>query len=70
MITAASHSRQLSIARATSPPSLPNEIINVLESSDNWETLWNIAFSIRLIKGFQDDRDVHQQLTDLLASND
>ncbi len=44
------------------PPILPNEIINVLESSDNWETLWNIAFSICLIKGFQDDRDVHQQL--------
>ena len=33
------------------PPILPNEIINVLESSDNWETLWNIAFSICLIKG-------------------
>ena len=44
------------------PPILPNEIINVLESSDNWETLWNLAFSICLIKGFQDDRDVHQQL--------
>ena len=52
------------------PPILPNEIINVLESSDNWETLWNIAFSICLIKGFQDDRDVHQQLEDLLKSND
>ena len=50
------------------PPILPNEIINVLESSDNWETLWNIAFSICLIKGFQDDRDVHQQLTELLKS--
>ena len=50
------------------PPILPNEIINVLENSDNWETLWNIAFSICLIKGFQDDRDVHQQLKDLLKS--
>ena len=47
------------------PPILPNEIINVLENSDNWETLWNIAFSICLIKGFQDDRDVRQQLTEL-----
>ena len=28
------------------PPILPNEIINVLENRDNWETLWNIAFSI------------------------
>ena len=28
------------------PPILPNEIINVLESSDTGETLWNIAFSI------------------------
>jgi hypothetical protein len=52
------------------PPILPNEIINVLEDSDNWETLWNIAFSICLIKGFQDDRDVKEQLTDLLESND
>ena len=52
------------------PPILPNEIINVLENSDNWETLWNIAFSISLIKGFQDDRDVRQQLTKLLDSND
>ncbi len=52
------------------PPILPNEIINVLENSDNWETLWNIAFSICLIKGFQDDRDVHQQLIDLLESDD
>ena len=52
------------------PPILPNEIINVLENSDNWETLWNIAFSICLIKGFQDDRDVHEQLTNLLESND
>jgi hypothetical protein len=52
------------------PPILPNEIINVLESSDNWETLWNIAFSICLIKGFQDDRDVHQQLEELLESKD
>ena len=48
------------------PPILPNEIINVLENSDNSETLWNIAFSICLIKGFQDDRDVHQQLEELL----
>jgi hypothetical protein len=52
------------------PPILPNEIINVLESSDNWETLWNIAFSICLIKRFQDDRDVVQQLTDLVKSDD
>ncbi len=52
------------------PPILPNEIINVLENSDNWETLWNIAFSICLIKGFQDDQDVHRQLTALLASDD
>src|SRR6267154_1519471 len=52
------------------PPILPNEIINVLENSDNWETLWNIAFSICLIKGFQDDRDVHQQLEELLESKD
>jgi hypothetical protein len=52
------------------PPILPNEIINVLENSDNWETLWNIAFSICLIKGFQDDRDVHQQLKELLKAND
>jgi hypothetical protein len=52
------------------PPILPNEIINVLENSDNWETLWNIAFSICLIKGFQDDRDVHQQLSELLKTDD
>ena len=52
------------------PPILPNEIINVLENSDNWETLWNIAFSICLIKGFQDDRDVRQQLRKLLESDD
>jgi hypothetical protein len=52
------------------PPILPNEIINVLENSDNWETLWNIAFSICLIKGFQDDRDVQEQLRDLLESDD
>ena len=52
------------------PPILPNEIINVLENSDNWETLWNIAFSICLIKGFQDDRDVHQQLKELLEAKD
>ena len=37
------------------PPILPNEIINILESSDNWETLWNVAFSICLIKGYEDD---------------
>ena len=52
------------------PPILPNEIINVLENSDNWETLWNIAFSICLIKGFQDDQDVRQQLTELLELED
>jgi hypothetical protein len=52
------------------PPILPNEIINVLENSDNWETLWNIAFSICLIKGFQDDDDVRQQLNELLEAND
>lgn len=52
------------------PPILPNEIINVLENSDNWETLWNIAFSICLIKGFHDDQDVNRQLTALLASDD
>jgi class 3 adenylate cyclase len=52
------------------PPILPNEIINVLENSDNWETLWNIAFSICLIKGFQDDPDVHRQLTRLLVSDE
>ena len=52
------------------PPILPNEIINVLENSDNWETLWNIAFSICLIKGFQDDRDVHQQLKNCWKSKD
>jgi hypothetical protein len=52
------------------PPILPNEIINVLENSDNWETLWNISFSICLIKGFQDDRDVHQQLNELLEADD
>ncbi len=52
------------------PPILPNEIINILENSDNWETLWNVAFSICLIKGFQDDDDVHKQLTKLLATAD
>src|SRR5271166_4464504 len=52
------------------PPILQNEIINVLENSDNWETLWNIVFSICLIKGFQDDRDVRQQLRKLLESDD
>src|SRR5262249_42625335 len=52
------------------PPILPNEIIHVLENSDNWETLWNIAFSICLIKGYQDDQDVRQQLAELLDSND
>jgi hypothetical protein len=52
------------------PPILPNEIIHVLESADNWETLWNVAFSICLIKGFQDDQDIRQQLADLLESND
>jgi hypothetical protein len=52
------------------PPILPNEIIHVLENSDNWETLWNIAFSICLIKGYQDDQDVRQQLTELLDSDD
>src|SRR5215475_7469465 len=52
------------------PPILPNEIINVLESSDNWETLWNIAFSICLVKGLQDVGDVEQPRADLLASQD
>jgi hypothetical protein len=52
------------------PPILPNEIINVLENSDNWETLWNIAFSICLIKGYQDDDDVRRQLDELLEAND
>ncbi len=52
------------------PPILPNEIINILESSDNWETLWNVAFSICLIKGYEDEDGVRRQLTDLLAAGD
>ncbi|HKN30990.1 MAG TPA: hypothetical protein VJY34_25205 [Roseiarcus sp.] len=48
------------------PPILPNEKIDILEQSDNWATLWNIAFSLCLIKGFQEEQDVRAQIEQLL----
>ena len=48
------------------PPILPNEKIDILEQSDNWGTLWNIAFSLCLTKGFQEEQDVRQQIEQLL----
>jgi hypothetical protein len=50
------------------PPILPDEKIDILEHSDNWGTLWNVAFSICLIKNFQDDEDVRAQIQRLLKS--
>jgi hypothetical protein len=48
------------------PPILPDEKIDILEHSDNWGTLWNIAFSVCLIKNLQEDNDVRDQLNHLL----
>ena len=48
------------------PPILPDEKIDILEYSDNWGTLWNIAFSLCLIKNFQDDQDIQIQIRRLL----
>src|SRR5208337_3299000 len=48
------------------PPILPNEKIDILEQSDNWGTRWNIAFSLCLIKGFQEEQDVREQIEQLL----
>ncbi|HTR14132.1 MAG TPA: hypothetical protein VMI72_12985 [Roseiarcus sp.] len=50
------------------PPILPDEKIDVLEHSDNWGTLWNIALSICLIKGFLEDQDVQTQVTRILKT--
>src|SRR5271166_3751246 len=48
------------------PPILPDEKIDILEYSDSWGTLWNIAFSLCLIKNFQDDQDIQIQIRRLL----
>jgi len=51
------------------PPILPDEKIDILEYSDNWGTLWNIAFSLCLIKNFQDDQDIQIQIRRLLEDD-
>ncbi len=51
------------------PPILPDEKIDLLEHSDNWGTLWNIAFSLCLIKNLQEDPDIGRQLDGLLDQN-
>jgi class 3 adenylate cyclase len=51
------------------PPILPDEKIDILEHSDNWGTLWNIAFSLCLIKSLQEDQDIGQQLKRLLEED-
>jgi len=48
------------------PPILPDEKLDVLEQSDNWGTLWNIAFSLCLMKSLQEDQDLSKQLKHLL----
>ena len=48
------------------PPILPDEKIDILEHGDNWGTLWNIAFSLCLIKNFQDDQDIKNQIKHLI----
>jgi len=50
------------------PPILAKDIISILESSNSWETLWQIAFAVCAIKGYQDDPEVRAQTTRLADS--
>jgi hypothetical protein len=51
------------------PPILPDEKIDILEQSDNWGTLWNIAFSLCLVKNLPEEQDIGNQLRHLLEQD-
>lgn len=51
------------------PPILAADILNFLEASENWETAWQIAFSLAVIKANRDDANV-VRLTKSLFVND
>jgi len=47
------------------PPILPNDILDLLARSEHWETLWQIAFTISLLKGYKSDTEAHAFLDDI-----
>ena len=47
------------------PPILASETLDLMERSENWETLWQLAVSIAVIKCYQDDMDVKNYLAEL-----
>ena len=54
------------------PPILPNEIISFFESSENWESIWQIALIVCYLKGYSDDLDSSKSielLKDLCKGN-
>lgn len=48
------------------PPILPNSIIDLMESSESWETLWSVAFSISILKNIKNDSLVDEYVENLV----